>query len=130
MNILITGMSEMISAATRLAPQAELSALNRRRVEGVPKTRADIDAIRPAFDGQDMVAHLAAKASNNYPWKELLPTNNRGHTQCARDCAGFGLRIPIRFRSEGGTGRRQRLQTPFCTRSPCPERISKIDFRE
>ena len=41
----------------------ELSALNRSRVEGVNCFQADIfdfEAIKPAFEGQDVVVHLAA----------------------------------------------------------------------
>ena len=42
----------------------ELCALNRREVEGVPTTQADLgnlNAIKPAFVGQDVVVHLAAQ---------------------------------------------------------------------
>ena len=45
-----------------------LSALNRRDVEGVPTTQADLgylDAIKPAFIGQDVVVHLAAQIEEN-----------------------------------------------------------------
>ena len=41
----------------------ELTALNRSDVEGVRTVQADIadlDAIRPAFEGQDVAVHLAA----------------------------------------------------------------------
>ena len=44
------------------------SALNRRDVEGVPTTQADLgdlDAIKPAFIGQDVVVHLAAQIEEN-----------------------------------------------------------------
>ena len=42
----------------------ELSALNRRPVEGIPTTQADLgdgEAIKPAFAQQDVVVHLAAQ---------------------------------------------------------------------
>ena len=65
--VLITGMSGLIGGILRrhLAELGgyELSALNRRRVEGVRCYQADIadlEAIRPAFEGQDVVVHLAA----------------------------------------------------------------------
>ena len=65
--VLITGMSGLIGGVLRRHLEGlggyELSALNRRPVEGVKCTQADIadlDAIRPAFEGIDVVAHLAA----------------------------------------------------------------------
>ena len=72
MRVLVTGMSGLIGGAlrTRLAGAHELRALNRGRVEGVPCHQADIadlEAIRPAFDGVDVVVHLAANAHGSAP---------------------------------------------------------------
>jgi len=36
---------------------------------------ADYEAIRPAFDGQDAVVHLAGNPSPGAPWGEILPSN-------------------------------------------------------
>ncbi len=36
---------------------------------------ADFEAIRPAFVGQDVVVHLAAKAGGNYTWDDILQAN-------------------------------------------------------
>ena len=65
--VLITGMSGLIGGLLKdhlqLAGGYELAALNRRHVEGVASFQADIadlEAIRPAFEGQDVVVHLAA----------------------------------------------------------------------
>lgn len=117
MNILITGMSGLIGGAARqrLASYGRLSALNRQDVDGIPTTQADLadlDAIRPAFDGQDTVVHLAAKASNNYPWQELLPTNivgTRNVLEAARD-AGCKRLI---FASSGATVTGWELVEPY-----------------
>ena len=73
--MLITGMSGLIGAASakELGKTHAITALNRRPVEGVPTTQADItdlDAIRSAFDGQETVVHLAAKAGEG-TWQEL-----------------------------------------------------------
>ena len=78
MKVLITGMSGLIGGAVRrlLEGRFELSALNRRPVEGVPCHRADIadlDAIRPAFEGVDAVVHLAAAIRGD--WETLLRNN-------------------------------------------------------
>ena len=66
-NVLITGMSGLIGGLLKdhllESGGYELTALNRRAVEGVRTVQADIadlDAIRPAFEGQDVVVHLAA----------------------------------------------------------------------
>ena len=65
--VLITGMSGLIGGLLRGHLESlggyELRALNRRPVEGVECHRADIadlDAIRPAFEGVDVAVHLAA----------------------------------------------------------------------
>ena len=65
--VLITGMSGLIGGLLRRHLEGlggyELSALNRRPVEGVECHRADIaalDAMKPAFKGKDVVVHLAA----------------------------------------------------------------------
>jgi nucleoside-diphosphate-sugar epimerase len=65
--VLITGMSGLIGGILRSHLEGlggyRLRALNRRPVEGVESVQADIsdlDAIRPAFEGIDVVVHLAA----------------------------------------------------------------------
>ncbi len=65
--VLITGMSGLVGGLLKDHLQQvggyELTALNRRFVEGVTNFQADITdlkAIKPAFEGQDIVAHLAA----------------------------------------------------------------------
>ena len=65
--VLITGMSGLIGGLLKdhLIEQGgyELTALNRSLVDGVNNHQADIsdiDAISPAFEGQDVVVHLAA----------------------------------------------------------------------
>src|SRR5215470_17210818 len=66
MRVLVTGLSGLIGRALRkeIGDRFELSALNRSAVDGVPCHRADIanlEAIRPAFEGVDTVVHLAAQ---------------------------------------------------------------------
>ena len=65
--VLITGMSGLIGGVLKQrllqAGGYELTALNRREVEGVRTVRADIsdlESISPAFEDQDTVVHLAA----------------------------------------------------------------------
>ena len=73
--ILITGMSGLIGGLLRQHLEArggyDLSALNRRAIDGVRCFQADIadaEAIKPAFAGQDVVVHLAAYlGSDDWP---------------------------------------------------------------
>jgi nucleoside-diphosphate-sugar epimerase len=78
--VLVTGLSGLIGGAVRrrLEGRYELRGLNRRPVDGVPCHGADIAdlaAIRPAFEGVDVVVHLAALASSQAPWTDLLHHN-------------------------------------------------------
>jgi nucleoside-diphosphate-sugar epimerase len=77
--VLVTGLSGLIGGAVhrRLAGRYELTALNRRDVPGVRCVQADVAdfaAIRPAFDGQDVVVHLSA-VLGDATWDELLHAN-------------------------------------------------------
>ena len=79
-NILITGMTGLIGQVVRkrLERRYNLTALNRSRPEGVKCHQADIAdlaAIGPAFEGQDVVVHLAARVATDATWKDLLPAN-------------------------------------------------------
>ena len=107
MKILITGLSGLIGRATRAQLEAghELTALNRGAVAGVATHRADIadfDAIRPAFTGQDVVVHLAAKAGENYPWTALRDTNVEGTRNVFQAAIEAGVRRVV-FASSGAT---------------------------
>ena len=67
--VLVTGMSGLIGGLVRerIEGKYTLSALNRRPVEGIECYQADIadlDAIRPAFEGVDVVVHLARQWRN------------------------------------------------------------------
>lgn len=105
--ILITGMSGLIGTAarTRLEPGARLTALNRSDLPGVTTVCAnlsDFDAIRPAFEGQDTVIHLAAKASDDYSWEELRDTNVIGTRNVLEAARLAGCRRVV-FASSGAT---------------------------
>jgi nucleoside-diphosphate-sugar epimerase len=78
--VLVTGMSGLIGSAVRemLGGKYDLTALNRSDIPGVRCHRADIadlDAILPAFGGQETVVHLAAVARFDATWEELLRNN-------------------------------------------------------
>ena len=82
--ILITGMSGLIGGILRSHLESlggyELTALNRRPVDGVRTVQADIvdlEAIRPAFEGQDVVVHLAAHVASE-PMEDVVRGNLAG----------------------------------------------------
>lgn len=107
MRILVTGMSGLIGTALRAALESDhdLTALNRSLVDGVTTHCADIadfDAIRAAFENQDVVVHLAAKAGENYTWQELRDTNVEGTRHVFQATVDAGVERVV-FASSGAT---------------------------
>jgi nucleoside-diphosphate-sugar epimerase len=105
--ILITGMSGLIGGVVRrrLQGQYSLTALNRSEVPGVQTHRADIadfDAIRPAFEGQEVVIHLAAIASGTASWEEVLQANVIGTRNVFEAAQQAGVQRVI-YASSGAT---------------------------
>jgi nucleoside-diphosphate-sugar epimerase len=105
--ILITGMSGLIGGVVRrqLQEKYSLTALNRSDVPGVQTHRADIadfDAIRPAFEGQEVVIHLAAIASGTASWEEVLHANIIGTRNVFEAAQQAGVQRVI-YASSGAT---------------------------
>ncbi len=106
--VLVTGMSGLIGRALRslLEGRADLRALNRGAVEGVPCHRADIadlEAIAPAFAGVDTVVHLAADATSpNPPWDSILRNNVTGTYNVYEAARRTGVKRVV-FASSGAT---------------------------
>ncbi|MFI5449751.1 MAG: NAD-dependent epimerase/dehydratase family protein [Candidatus Bathyarchaeia archaeon] len=105
--VLITGMSGLIGGVVRrqLDGKCELSALNRRRVEGVECYQADIsdfNAILPAFKDKDVVVHLAAVAAEDAPWEDHLHYNVAGTYNVFEASRRAGISRLI-FASSGST---------------------------
>ena len=116
--VLITGMSGLIGGALsgRLesAGGYELAALNRSRVEGVHSFQADIadlDAIRPAFEGQDVVVHLSAHLGDD-SWEGNLSTNVIGTYNVYEAARLAGVKRVV-FGSSGMTIRSWARQEPY-----------------
>jgi len=105
--ILVTGMSGLIGSAARkgLESDHELTALNRSEVGGVATHRAniaDFDAIRSAFDGQEVVVHLAANPGENYTWEQLRDSNVEGTRHVFQAAVESGVKRVV-FASSGAT---------------------------
>jgi nucleoside-diphosphate-sugar epimerase len=107
MKVLVTGLDA----------DHELTALNRSAVDGLSTHRADIadfESIRSAFDGQDAVIHLAAKAGENYAWEELRDTNVSGTFNVLRAAAEAGVKRVV-FASSGATVAGWEVEQPYRT---------------
>jgi len=95
--VLITGASGLIGRLTRqhLESRYDFSALNRRPVEGVPCLQADIadlDTIRPAFQGIDTVLHLAAYTQDVQDWAGTMQITVNGTLNVFRAAQEAGVR--------------------------------------
>ena len=97
--VLITGMSGLIGGLLKdhlqQAGGYELAALNRRHVEGVTNFQADIadlEAIKPAFEGQGVVVEGAIDAAGLFQASRVLAKHNENYmsveVKAALDAAG------------------------------------------
>ena len=81
--VLVTGLSGAVGSAMRaeLEQRYEVSSLSRYGIEGLPAERdfrgdiTDLDAIRPTFEGQHTVVHLAADRRAVAGWASILKGN-------------------------------------------------------
>lgn len=106
--ILITGMSGLIGGILRSHLETlggyELTALNRRPVDGVRTIQADIgdiESIRPAFEGQDVVVHLAAHVASE-PMDDVVRGNLAGTWNVYEAAREAGVKRVV-FASSGDT---------------------------
>jgi NAD+ dependent glucose-6-phosphate dehydrogenase len=87
--VLITGASGLVGglAIRHLADRYELCGLSRRAVPGIPCVEAsvsDLEAIRPAFEGVEMVLHLAADTADDWDWEGQLGVTGIGTVNVLR----------------------------------------------
>ena len=106
--VLVTGMSGLIGGLLRdhLEEKGgyELSALNRRPVAGVECHQADIadlEAIKPAFEGKDVVVHLSAVLTDA-SWEGTLAANIAGTYNVYEAARLAGVKRVV-FASSGAT---------------------------
>ncbi len=116
--VLITGMSGLIGGILRNHLESlggyELTALNRRAVEGVRTVQAsiaDLDAIRPSFEGQDVVVHLAAHVASE-PMGDVVAGNLVGTWNVYEAARMAGVKRVI-FASSGDTIRGIDTDPPY-----------------
>lgn len=81
--VLVTGLSGAVGSAMRaeLEERYHVSSLSRHGIDGLPEARnfrgdiASLDLIRPAFEGQHTVVHLAADRRAVAGWASILQNN-------------------------------------------------------
>ena len=139
--VLITGMSGLIGGILRRHLEEvggyELSALNRRPVEGVPCLQADIsdlEAIKPAFEGIDTVVHLAAYLGGTNDWEGNLEGNIVGAYNVYEASRQASVRRVV-FASSGSTIRGYEDVAPYDAMAggrydEVPESVQKITHRD
>ena len=113
--VLITGASGLVGGLVlnNLGDKYEFSALNRRKVEGVPCLQADVadlDAILPAFEGIDAVVHLAAHTSND--WEMQRSVDIGGTYNVYEASRRHGVKRVL-FASSGGTMLGYETESPY-----------------
>ena len=89
--------------------------MNRRPVEGLRCLQADIadlEAIRPAFDGVETVVHLAAMAQGDPNWEDVLPHNIIGTYNVFEAARTAGVERVI-FASSGAAVSEWEQHTPY-----------------
>ena len=116
--VLVTGMSGRIGRAVlkRLGDKYDFTALNRNPMEGVRSVTADItdfDSIRPHFDGQDTVVHLAAAlGAESGEVRDYIERNVWGTYTVFEAARQAGVRRVI-FASSGSTIISHTLESPL-----------------
>ena len=105
--VLITGANGLIGSLTRrgLGDRYEFSGLSRHAVEGIPYTVAsitDLDAVRGAVAGMDMVLHLAGETRNDDDWDDHFGVTAGGTVNVFRASAEAGVKRVV-YMSSGST---------------------------
>lgn len=105
--VLITGASGLIGGLVirDLSSKYEISGFSRRPVEGIPHTQADItdiEALRHACQGMDMVLHLAAETQDYDDWDRVMDITIGGTIAMFRAAQEAGVKRVV-FMSTGST---------------------------
>ena len=106
--VLVTGASGLIGGLVlgNLADRYEFSGLSRHAVPGIPYTEApitDLEAVRRAVAGQDMVVHLAGETKNDDNWDDHFQVTAGGTINVLRASAEAGTVRRVVVMSTGST---------------------------
>jgi len=105
--VLVTGANGLIGGLVlgHLGDRYEFSGLSRHAVPGVPYTEAsvtDLEAVRRATAGMDMVLHLAGETKNIDNWDDHFTVTAGGTVNVFRAAAEAGVSRVV-FMSTGST---------------------------
>jgi nucleoside-diphosphate-sugar epimerase len=105
--VLVTGASGLIGGLTiaHLGDKYAFSGLSRRPVDGIPHIQADIadlEAMRRACQGMDMVLHLAAETQDYDDWDKVMASTIGGTLNMFRAAQEAGVWRVV-FMSTGST---------------------------
>jgi nucleoside-diphosphate-sugar epimerase len=105
--VLVTGANGLIGGLTirGLSDRYAFSGLSRHEVPGIPYTVAsvtDLDAVRRAVAGMDMVLHLAGETKNADDWDDHFTVTAGGTVNVLRGSAEAGVKRVV-FMSTGST---------------------------
>ena len=105
--VLVTGASGLIGGLVlrNLSDRYEFSGLSRHAVPGIPYMEApvtDLEAVRRAVTGQDMVLHLAGETKNDDNWDDHFQVTAGGTINVLRASAEAGVKRVV-FMSTGST---------------------------
>jgi len=105
--VLVTGASGLIGqlVISRLGDRYEFSGLSRRPLDGIQYTQAsitDVDAVRAACAGMDMVLHLAAETQDYDDWDKVVANTMGGTLNVYRAAQEAGVGRVV-FASAGST---------------------------
>ena len=118
--VLVTGMAGTIGGVIRryLGDKYDLAGLDRVPVDGVASCVADISdlsSIRPAFEGQDTVVHLAADPSPSASWDSTLQHNLVGTYNVLEASREAGVRRVVFASTNHVVGYHYLNQEPYKT---------------
>ncbi len=105
--VLVTGASGLIGGLVlaNLADRYAFSGMSRHAVAGIPYMEAsvtDLEAVRRAVAGTDMVLHLAGETKNDDDWDDHFQVTAGGTINVLRASAEAGVRRVV-FMSTGST---------------------------
>jgi nucleoside-diphosphate-sugar epimerase len=126
LKLLVTGLNGVVGQVLRpaLEERYTISALSRSGVDGLPDDRvfkanvADIDSLRPAFEGIDVVLNLAAdggmssEEGMNAGWESMLQNNIIGAYNVLEVAKQAGVSRVI-LASSGATSNGYELEEPY-----------------
>ena len=116
--VLVTGLAGQIGGIIRdrLSDRYEISGLDLSLVEGFPTVvcdLADLEGIKPAFEGIDTVVHMGADPNHRGSWESMLHNNIIGTRNVYEAARVAGVRRVVFASSNHAVGYYPMKQDPY-----------------